>query len=359
MNQALEFLAEHSISSVIVILFFFGVLEAVLGYFSNSKRSKDDLLIETVNALFLFAITKPGVVLLSIWLMNLFLGKTENLVSGNALWLNLVIFLLVDDFLQYWYHRTSHKYKWLWKWHRPHHAATEMGLLVSYREAIFYFMLMPNIWWLGVFTFMGGGVAVAAGIVIKQIVVISSHSLITWDSVFYNKKWLLPIIKVIERILITPAFHHAHHAKSNIDDIGHPTGNFGNLFSFWDQSFGSAKFTHAFPESYGLQNDQNESWAAHSFYPIVASKKEGSEISREFTFEKTTRLEPTLITLSPGNYLYCTCGHSKTQPFCDGSHHGTAFTPEKFTIKKEREYKLCTCKLNKKGPFCDDSHTKA
>jgi CDGSH-type Zn-finger protein len=266
------------------------------------------------------------------------------------------LFLFVDDFLQYWYHRFAHQNKFLWKWHISHHAAEEMGLLVSYRNAFGYYLTMPNIYWLGIFTFLGGGSAVAIGIVLKQLVIISSHSLITWDSFFHKNKTFLPILKIIERIFITPAFHHAHHAKSMIDGVGNPEGNFGNMFSIWDQLFGTAKFSHAFPADYGLQNDPKDSWTSYLFYPILKSTKEGSELSKSYIFEQTTRLEPSILSLEVGDYLYCKCGFSKNQPFCDGSHHGTKFKPEKFSIKRDGDYKLCNCKLNKKGVFCDNSH---
>lgn len=358
MEGIIKSIADNNMLFVFGILVFFGVIEAAFGYFANSKRSKDDVLVETVNTLFLMLITKPIVMFLAFQLMKLLFPSKEGVFSNLPFWAGLIIFLLVDDCLQYWYHRSSHEYKWLWKWHRAHHSATEMGLLVSYRESIYFYMLMPNIWWLGVFTYLGGGIPVAVGIVLKQIIVISSHSLATWDSFFYKRPALMPIMKVLERIFITPAFHHGHHAVSKIDDIGHPNGNFGNMLSIWDQLFGSAKFTHSFPTEYGIPNDPQDDWASHTFYPLVKSDKEGSELSKDFKFEKTTVNEPAILTLKAGDYLYCECGFSKTQPFCDGSHHGTKFQPTKFTIKKERDYKLCQCKTCAKGPFCDDSHLK-
>lgn len=356
MNHFFTFLAEYQMLLVLGILILFGFGEAALGYFSNSKRTKNDVLIESVNTFILFGITKPAITFAGFFLISLLFPSLKDIAIHNPIWLNTIIFLLIDDFIQYWYHRSSHENKWLWKWHRPHHAAEEMGFLVSYREAVWFYIFMPNIYWIGVFTFLGGGIGVAAGIVLKQIIVISSHSLITWDSFFYKRKSLMPIMKVLERIFITPAFHHGHHAVSIVDDIGHPNGNFGNMLSIWDQLFGSAKFTHAFPTAYGLQTDLKDNWAAHIFYPVIASDKVGSELSRDYKFEKTTRLEPTEMVLKEGDYLYCNCGFSKNQPFCDGSHHGTKIQPMKFTIKKEREYKLCNCKLCKKGPFCDNSH---
>ena len=54
------------------------------------------------------------------------------------------------------------------------------------------------------------------------------------------------------------------------------------------------------------------------------------------------------------NYFWCACGMSKGQPFCDGSHHGTAFKPIKFSLDTKKEsMNLCGCKLSKEAPFCD------
>lgn len=358
MESILEFIAIHHVRFVVGILVGFGSIEAIFGYFAHSKRSKDDVLIELTNAFFLFAITKPGIVALTVVVLQYFFPSTEGAWFGLPFWVNLLIFLLVDDFLQYWYHRLAHEHKWLWKMHRAHHTATEMGLLVSYRQAVYYYMMMPNIYWLGIYTFYGSAAAVGVGIVLKQIIVISSHSLAKWDSVFHQNRFLTPFLTVLERIFITPAFHYAHHAVSKIDNIGNPNGNYGNMFSIWDQLFGTAHFTHDYPTAYGIPNDPNDSWSAQSFYPLIKSDKENSEFAANFSFEKTTKLEPASLNLPIGAYLYCTCGYSKNQPFCDGSHHGTKFEPIRFEIKKEMEYKLCNCKLCAKGPFCDNSHLK-
>jgi CDGSH iron-sulfur domain-containing protein 3 len=53
-------------------------------------------------------------------------------------------------------------------------------------------------------------------------------------------------------------------------------------------------------------------------------------------------------------YRWCSCGQSLKQPFCDGSHHGTSFTPFKFTIEERvKDIQLCGCKLTSSKPFCD------
>ncbi len=66
---------------------------------------------------------------------------------------------------------------------------------------------------------------------------------------------------------------------------------------------------------------------------------------------------PIEVELEEGkNYTFCTCGRSKKQPFCDGSHSGTDFTPHVFTAEKTGKAWLCACKHSKNIPFCDGSH---
>ena len=56
------------------------------------------------------------------------------------------------------------------------------------------------------------------------------------------------------------------------------------------------------------------------------------------------------------DYFWCSCGHSAKQPFCDGSHKGSAFTPLKLTAEKTETVWLCGCKHTQTPPRCDGSH---
>lgn len=58
------------------------------------------------------------------------------------------------------------------------------------------------------------------------------------------------------------------------------------------------------------------------------------------------------------NYFWCSCGLSKNQPYCDGSHKTTNLTPKSFKVEKQDAYYLCTCKKTGNAPFCDGSHNK-
>lgn len=66
--------------------------------------------------------------------------------------------------------------------------------------------------------------------------------------------------------------------------------------------------------------------------------------------------KPTVLELEPGTYFWCACGKSANQPYCDGSHQGTDFTPVSFTVEAKKRFALCNCKQTAKGPFCDGAH---
>lgn len=357
MNSALFGIPNMDIYLVMGILVFFIILEVIGGYWQKTQRTTSDWIQEFGAFLVLSLLTKPLLVLLVLLLGNQFFPAQQALLASVPFWGSLLLFLFIDDFLQYWYHRFAHEYEFLWKLHRPHHQAEEMGFFVSYRNAAVYYLFMPNIWWIGLFTFLGGAKAVALGLVLKQLIIISSHSTIPYDKVLYRNKFLQPLASVWERIFITPAFHHAHHGKSQRDGISDPNGNFGNMFSIWDQLFGTAHYSREFPTDYGLENDPKEPWTAAYLYPLVASDDPRSELSRGFTKKDTRTNEPTKVNLKEGErYLFCQCGLSQNQPFCDGSHHGTKFKPLLFTAQRNGPARLCNCKRTGVAPFCDDSH---
>jgi CDGSH-type Zn-finger protein/mannose-6-phosphate isomerase-like protein (cupin superfamily) len=56
-------------------------------------------------------------------------------------------------------------------------------------------------------------------------------------------------------------------------------------------------------------------------------------------------------------YLWCSCGRSQQQPFCDGSHAGTSFLPVAFKAERDEEVIFCGCKHSSTGPFCDGTHS--
>lgn len=57
-------------------------------------------------------------------------------------------------------------------------------------------------------------------------------------------------------------------------------------------------------------------------------------------------------------YFWCACGRSRGQPFCDGSHKGTDFTPVAYVADQAGTVFFCGCKTSARKPLCDGSHAK-
>ena len=56
------------------------------------------------------------------------------------------------------------------------------------------------------------------------------------------------------------------------------------------------------------------------------------------------------------NYFWCACGQSSNQPFCDGSHKGSEFSPVKYVAERTGTVAFCGCRQSSKQPLCDGTH---
>ena len=69
--------------------------------------------------------------------------------------------------------------------------------------------------------------------------------------------------------------------------------------------------------------------------------------------------KPVKVSLAKGQeYHFCTCGKSKSQPFCDGSHVGSSFNPKVIVAEDDGDAFLCACKHSRNKPFCDGTHNQ-
>ncbi|MCF8463307.1 MAG: sterol desaturase family protein [Flavobacteriales bacterium] len=261
-----------------IAMLILGVLEALGGLYINDRRTKNDFTIELISLVTLPTFIQPGIYFVVILVMGIAFPSGEDyFISANILW-HFLALLIFDDLTQYWWHRISHANKTMWKLHRPHHVVEEMGVLVTYRNAILYYALMPGIWFSAVLVYMGMGYAYLLYIPFKLVVILLAHSNTKWDRFLYKYRILAPVAWVIERVISTPSTHFAHHGLTAEDGVSHPNGNYGNLLFIWDVIFGTAKITRKYPTTFGAWNRIKEPWYVQLLFPIIRSKDPRSEL---------------------------------------------------------------------------------
>ena len=85
------------------------------------------------------------------------LPEHANALAGTPWWWQFAAFLVFEDMVQYWYHRSCHRWPALWGLHKMHHTAPYMGVRIIWRNGFFYDLLMPNLWLAGVLVYLGFG----------------------------------------------------------------------------------------------------------------------------------------------------------------------------------------------------------
>lgn len=240
---------------IIAIFIIYGVLEYLFSnLFNKDEQTKDDAIVEIIGSAVLLILTQPLIIAFVQIAMGNIAPDWANAIAGINIFAAIALFLIFDDMMQYWLHRASHNFEWLYNLHRAHHNAKYMSIRLVYRNNIFYYLFMPSIWFSAILIYLGLGWVYAGYIIVKMLVITAAHSDVAWDKPLYAIPSLSPIMWVLERTISTPATHHAHHGRHLDDQAVNYKGNFGNLLFFWDIVFGTAKITRTFPKSYGVEN---------------------------------------------------------------------------------------------------------
>ncbi len=160
----------------------------------------------------------------SFLLFNIYLYQFRLFTINDLMHVFFVVALTFAaiDFIYYWFHRCSHRIKFLWAMHMNHHSSEEMNFVVSLRQAWFapfakviFFMPLPLI---------------GFDPLITVVVGITS----TFWGVIGHTQWINKL-GPLEYIFVTPSHHRVHHGSNDqyIDK------NFGNLLIIWDKFFGT------------------------------------------------------------------------------------------------------------------------
>jgi len=255
-----------------------GLTEFLLGLYKK-KWTRNERILDIVCFIGPKVVIRPAIVYFTLKALPWLLPGLKGVFAWVPLFGGFLIVAVADDLTQYWYHRLHHQVPFLWRFHRTHHSAPYMGMAMAGRQNIIYTIFFSQIYLTAALVYLGLGYAALLVTGVKSLITMAAHSSIPWDKPLYSRKWLHPVAWVLERLISTPATHHAHHAASNDDGIGHYKGNFGNMFFLWDVIFGTGIITRKYPAAYGLEYYQKEEWYAQFLWPVVKSKIPGSELS--------------------------------------------------------------------------------
>ena len=253
----------------------FALLEIIFtGFFRKPNQTRQDAIVEIVSTLTLILVTQPLALLGGATVAALIAPGAQDALATIPVIAGIALFLIFDDMMQYWWHRASHTFPWLYNLHRPHHNGEYLSIRVVYRNNLFYYLLMPGLWFSGALIYLGLGWIYAGYIIVKMAVIYGAHSDVRWDEPLYKIKWLSPALWVVERLISTPATHSAHHGKYQADGVTNYKGNYGNLLFFWDVLFGTAKITRRYPEEFGVENLPETTAAEQLLWPLVRRKED-------------------------------------------------------------------------------------
>jgi len=264
-----------------VLVLALGVLELTLGLYDDDKWTKNEKTLDLVCFILPKIVIAPITAYFSLKLLPYILPASANAFAWIPFWWGFVIIAVADDLTQYWYHRLHHQVPFLWRFHRTHHSAPYMGMSMASRQNIVYTFFFSQTYLTATLVYLGLGFPALFVRVIKSLITTFAHSSIAWDKPLYRIKWLHPVAWVLERFISTPSTHHAHHAATTNDGVGHYKGNFGNMFFLWDVIFKTGKISRKFPAAYGMKSYQREEWQAQIFWPFIKSKIVGSALAHE------------------------------------------------------------------------------
>ncbi|WP_310446654.1 sterol desaturase family protein [Thiobacillus sp.] len=186
-------------------------------------------------------------------------GEFRAAVGSLPLWLQVVVIMLLTDFMQYWFHRAFHQIPFLWGFHAVHHSAQKMDWLAGSRMHLFEIVGLRGVTIIPMYVLGFADSALHAYILLVYLNATFVHA-----NVRFNVEWL-------KSWIVTPRFHHWHHGieKEAIDV------NFAIHFPWLDKLFGTYYMPPGqWPSGYGIGGHPvpNGYWKQF-FYPFGKSDK--------------------------------------------------------------------------------------
>lgn len=171
------------------------------------------------------------------WAVN---ATTQQFVSALNFPIQLFLILLVADLAQYAFHRMYHEVPLLWRLHAVHHSVKQMDWLAGSRQHIIELLITRSVVLTPIFL-LGFDKAV----IDLYVVIVGFQAVFNHANVRIN-------IGPLKYVIVTPQFHHWHHAS----DEAAIDKNYAAHFAFIDYLFGTAvRGQPEWPEQYGVKGD--------------------------------------------------------------------------------------------------------
>jgi sterol desaturase/sphingolipid hydroxylase (fatty acid hydroxylase superfamily) len=177
--------------------------------------------------------------------------------EGMPRWLGLIVAVLFVDLAFYWWHRISHRVSVLWSGHAIHHSSEEFNVSVAIR-ASGWALFTQRLFHLPL---------ALAGVPVEAVIFADAASNIF--TLFVHNR-VVGKLGPLERILITPSHHRVHHARNP----EYLDKNYGGVFIFWDQLFGTYAEEQS-PPVYGLVHPYlslNAAWGRFHVFADIAAR---------------------------------------------------------------------------------------
>jgi sterol desaturase/sphingolipid hydroxylase (fatty acid hydroxylase superfamily) len=183
----------------------------------------------------------------------------QQAVQSQPYLVQFVEIVLVADLTEYAVHRAFHRVPWLWRFHEIHHSAQAMDWLASSRLHLVDIVVTRGLSFIPLYVLGFSTPAVYA-----YLVFVSFHAVFIHTNVRFR-------FRPIERLLVTPRFHHWHHAAAPeaVDR------NFAIHLPWLDRLFGTYYFPEGrWPAAYGLGGlPVPEGWLRQLVWPLRAGRR--------------------------------------------------------------------------------------
>lgn len=148
-------------------------------------------------------------------------------VQSLPVWAQLIIMLVISDFIQWNVHRMLHKSDFLWNFHKIHHSVKEMGFGAQFRFHFMETIIYKSLQYIPL-AMIGFG--------IKDFFLVHLFSIFIGHLNHANINWDYGILRYI---LNNPKMHIWHHSRELPQNF-RKGANFGLTLSIWDYLFGTA-----------------------------------------------------------------------------------------------------------------------